>query len=94
MTNREEWLRKENEILLKIAIQAKRLLLSAEIKDEPNMPETEELAALIERYEDERSEIFPQLKPYGKKAWYASLDEKGQVASLREILALYGKEPY
>jgi len=52
---------------LKIAIGAKRLLLSDEIKDEPNMPETEELAALIECYEDERSEIFPQLKPYKKK---------------------------
>lgn len=88
----EEWLRKENEMLMAIAIGAKRLLRELEIEDEPNMPEADRLGELIERYEDDYSEIYPQLKPLGKKAWYARLDEKGQVASLREILALQGDE--
>ncbi len=92
MTDREEWLRKQNEMLMAIAIQAKKLLLSDEIKDEHNYPETEKLCEVIERYEAEYSEISPQLKPLGKKAWYARLDEKGQVASLPEILVLSGEQ--
>ncbi len=89
---REEWLRKQNEMLMAIAIQAKKLLLSDEIKDEPLIPEADRLGELIERYEDDYSEIYPKLKPYGRKTWYASLSEKGQVASLREILALSGEQ--
>ncbi len=89
---RVEWLEKENEMLMAIAIGAKRLLREQEIKDEPDMPETMKLCELIERYEDEHDEIDPKLKPYGKKAWYARLDEKGQVAHLREILALSGEQ--
>lgn len=45
----EEWLRKENEMLMAIAIGAKRLLRELEIKDEPNMPEADRLGELIER---------------------------------------------
>jgi hypothetical protein len=88
--NREEWLQKENERLKAIAIQAKRLLLSNEIPDAT--PETMNLCELVERYEEDYSELQPKLKPYGKKPWYARLDEKGQVAGLREILALSGEE--
>lgn len=47
---------------------------------------------LIERYEEDYSELPPKLKPYGKKPWYARLDEKGQVTDLREILALSGED--
>lgn len=89
---RVEWLEEENEMLMAIAIGAKRLLRELEIKDEPDMPETMRLCELIERYEDAKSEIYPKLKPLGKKAWYARLDEKGQVAHLREILALSGEQ--
>lgn len=88
--NREEWLQKENERLKAIAIQAKRLLLSDEIPDAT--PETMNLCELVERYEEDYSELPPKLKPYGKKPWYARLDEKGQVANLREILALSGED--
>ena len=88
--NKEAWLEQENKRLRAIAIQAKKLLLSDEIPDAT--PETMNLCELIERYEEEYSEIPPKLKPYGKKPWYARLDEKGQVADLREILALSGEK--
>jgi hypothetical protein len=55
-------------------------------------PETMNLCELVERYEEDYSELPPKLKPYGKKPWYARLDEKGQVADLREILALSGEK--
>ncbi len=84
--NKEERLRQENEKLLAIAIQAKRLLLSNEIQD--STPEVMNLAELVERYEAVNGEIQPSLKPYGKKPWYASFNEKGQVADLKEISAL------
>ena len=84
--NKEEYPRQENEILTAIAIQAKRLLLSDEIPDAT--PLVMDLCELIERYEVEKGELPPQLKPYGKKPWYAGFDDKGQVADLREILAL------
>ncbi len=84
--NKEERLRQENEKLLAIAIQAKRLLLSDEIQDAT--PEVMNLAELVERYEAATGEIKPNLKPYGKKPWYASFNEKGQVADLKEISAL------
>ena len=84
--NNEERLKKENEKLLAIAIQAKRLLLSDEIQDAT--PEVMNLAELVERYEAATGEIKPNLKPYGKKPWYAKLDEKGQVADLKEILEM------
>jgi len=83
--NKEEWLKQENERLLAIAIQAKRLLLSDEIQDAT--PEVMNLAELVERYEAVNGELQP-LIPYRKKPWYASFDEKGQVADLKEILAL------
>ena len=88
--NRQEWLEQENERLKAIAIQAKRLLLSDEIPDAT--PETMNLCELVERYEEDYSELPPKLKPYGKKPWYARLEEKGQVVGLREILALSGEE--
>jgi hypothetical protein len=88
--NRQEWLEQENERLKAIAIQAKKLLLSDEIPD--TTPETMNLRELVERYEEDYSELPPKLKPYGKKPWYARLDEKGQVAGLREILALSGED--
>jgi hypothetical protein len=50
------------------------------------------LCELVERYEEDYSELPPKLKPYGKKPWYARLDEKGQVSGLREILALSGED--
>ncbi len=83
---RKEWLEQENDRLRAIVIQAKRLLLSDEIPDAT--PETMKLCELVERYEEDYSELQPLLKPYGKKPWYARLDEKGQFAGLREILAL------
>ncbi|HEY9780934.1 MAG TPA: hypothetical protein V6D09_12445 [Leptolyngbyaceae cyanobacterium] len=46
---RVEWLEEENEMLMAIAIGAKRLLRELEIKDEPDMPETMRLCELIER---------------------------------------------
>ncbi|QLE46598.1 hypothetical protein FD723_41050 (plasmid) [Nostoc sp. C052] len=88
--NKEERLRQENEILRAIAIQAKRLLLSDEILDAT--PEVMDLCELIERYEQENGELPPQLKPYAKKPWYIRFDDKGQVAALKEILALSGEE--
>lgn len=89
---REEWLQQQNEKLLAIAIQAKRLLLSDEIDNSGRItPETERLCELIERFEENYSEIEPQLKPLGKKPWYASLDKPGQIADLREVVALYGQ---
>ncbi len=88
--NKEAWLEQENERLRAIAIQAKRLLLSDEISDAT--PETMNLCELVERYEEDYSELPPKLKPYGKKPWYARLDEKGQVTDLREILALLGED--
>jgi hypothetical protein len=87
--NREKFLKQQNEHLLKIAIQAKRLLLSNEIPEAT--PETLRLCELIERYEEEYLELSPQLKPYGRKAWYSRLDENGQVTDLQEILALSGE---
>jgi hypothetical protein len=84
--NKEEWLRQENEKLLAIAIQAKKLLLSDEITDAT--PELMSLCDLVERYETEKGELPPKFKPYGKKPWYAGFDEKGQVASLSEIVEL------
>ncbi len=84
--NRQDWIEQENERLRAIAIQAKRLLLSDEI---PNATtEAMNLGELVERYEEDYSELPPKLKPYSKKSWYARLDEKGQVTDLREILAL------
>lgn len=88
--NREKILKQQDEHLLKIAIQAKRLLLSNEIPDA--LPETMNLCELIERYEEEYLELEPQLKPHGKKAWYSRLDESGQVTDLQEILALSGEK--
>jgi hypothetical protein len=88
--NRQEWLEQENERLRAIAIQAKRLLLSDEIPDAT--PETMKLCELVERYEEDYSELPPKLKSYARKPWYARLDEKGQVAGLREILALSGED--
>jgi hypothetical protein len=88
--NREQFLKHQNEQLLKIAIQAKRLLLSNEIPDAS--PETINLCELIERYEEEYLELTPQLKPYGKKAWYSRLDKNGQVVDLQEILALSSED--
>ncbi len=88
--NREKFLKQQNEQLLKIAIQAKRLLLSNEIPDAS--PETMNLCELIEKYEEEYLELNPQLKPYGRKAWYSRLDENGQVTDLQEILALSSME--
>lgn len=88
--NKQEYLQQKNEILRAIAIQAKRLLLSNEIPDAT--PAVMDLCELIERYEQENGELPPQLKPYAKKPWYASLDEKGQVAGLQEILALSGED--
>lgn len=85
--NKEERLSQEFERLLAIAIQAKRLLLSNEIQDAT--PEVMNLCELIERYEVVNGEIKPNLKPYGKKPWYASFNEKGQVADLKEISALF-----
>ena len=67
--NKEERLKQENERLLAIAIQAKRLLLSDEIQDAT--PEVMNLAELVERYEAV-CELQPPLIPYGKKPWYAS----------------------
>ena len=87
--SKEAWLEQENERLRAIAIQAKRLLLSDEISDATS--ETMNLCELVERYEEDYSELPPKLKPYGKKPWYARLDEKGQVTDLREILALLGQ---
>lgn len=75
-------------LLEAIASQAKRLLLSEEIPDAT--PEVMHLCELLEKYESTYSEIEPKLRPHGKKSWYASLDEKGQVAELREILHLSG----
>lgn len=88
--NKEERLRQENEILRAIAIQAKRLLLSDEILDAT--PEVMNLCELIEHYEQEKGELYPQLNPHGKKPWYARFDEKGQVTGLQEILALSSEE--
>jgi len=88
--SKEAWLEQENERLRAIAIQAKRLLLSDEISDATS--ETMNLCELVERYEEDYSELPPKLKPYGKKPWYARLDEKGQVTDLREILALLGED--
>lgn len=88
---REQELLKQNEMLRAIAIQAKRLLLSNEIKDDDNglsIPEAARLAELIERFKNDHFEIEPNLKPLGKKAWYANSAEKGQYAGLLEILAL------
>ena len=88
----ENWLQQQNEQLLAIAIQAKRLLLSNEIDNSGRItPEIDRLAELIERYEAEHSEIEPKLKPFNKKAWFANLSEPGQVAGLSEILALSGQ---
>ena len=84
--NKEERLKQENEKLLAIAIQAKRLLLSQEVQDAT--PEVMNLAELVERYEAVNGEIKPNLKPYSKKPWYARFDEKGQVADLKEILEM------
>lgn len=75
-------------LLKAIASQAKRLLLSEEIPDAT--PEVMDLCELIEKYEAAYSEIEPKLRLYGKKSWYAPLGGKGQVAELREILALSG----
>ncbi len=83
---REELLTKENRMLRAIAIQAKKLLLSDDIKDAT--PEVMDLCELVERYEEIAGEIPPLLKPHGKKAWYASFDVKGQVAELSEVRAL------
>jgi hypothetical protein len=88
--NKKEWLKQENEMLRAIAIQAKRLLLSDEIPDAT--PEVMNLCELIERHEQEKGELSPQLNPHGKKPWYAKFDEKGQVAGLQEILALSNEE--
>ena len=88
--NRQEWLEQENERLRAIVIQAKRLLLSDEITNAT--PETMNLCELVERYKEDYSELAPKLKPYGKKPWYARLEEKGQVVGLREILALSGED--
>ena len=84
--NKKEHFKQENEKLLAIAIQVKRLLLSDEIPDAT--PLVMDLCELVERYEAEKGELPPQLKPYGKKPWYASFDDKGQVASLSEIVEL------
>lgn len=86
------WLQQQNEQLLAIAIQAKRLLLSDEIDDSGRItPEIDRLTELIEHYEADYSEIEPKLKPFNKKAWYANSSEPGQVAGLGEILALSGQ---
>lgn len=81
--NKEEWSKTKNETLLAIATQAKRLLMSDEIIDAT--PEVMNLCELIECFEENYCEIEPSLKYAGKKPWYASFNEKGQVANLREI---------
>lgn len=88
--NKEDRQRQENEMLTAIAIQAKRLLLSDEIRDA--IPDVMNLCELIERYEQENGELVPQLNPHGKKPWYVRFDEKGQVADLQEILALSSED--
>ncbi len=83
---REELLIKENRMLRAIATQAKKLLLSNNIQDAT--PEVMNLCELVERYEEIAGEVPPLLKPHGKKPWYASFDNKGQVAELSEVKAL------
>lgn len=76
-----------NELNRQIAVQAKRLLLSEELKNELGN-EALRLAELIERYEEEHGEIEPKIALHGKKAWYQSLTKKGQYTTLVEIEAL------
>ncbi len=79
----------EKELLLAIASQAKRLLLTSEIYySESASPELMRLTELIERFEDEVSELEPQLKPLGKKGWWERLDDPRRTATLEEIEAL------
>jgi len=82
----EELLITENKVLKLIAIQAKKLLLSDNIQDAT--PEVMDLCELVEHYEAIAGEVPPLLKPHGKKPWYASFDNKGQVAELSEVKAL------
>ena len=72
--NKEQVFKQENDALRAIAIQAKQLLLSDQIRDAT--PEVMDLCELVERYEEKYGEIPPLLKPLGQKPWYASFDEK------------------
>lgn len=63
---KEQYLEKQNQKLLAIAIQAKHLLLSEEISDAT--PQVMDLVEVIERYEADYSKIEPILD----KPWYAS----------------------
>ena len=82
----KELLITENKVLKLIAIQAKKLLLSDNIQDAT--PEVMDLCELVEGYEAIAGEVPPLLKPHGKKPWYASFDNKGQVAELSEVKSL------
>jgi hypothetical protein len=64
--NREQYLEKQNQKLLAIATQAKRLLLSEEISDAT--PEVMNLVEAIEQYEAN----YCAIEPISGKPWYAS----------------------
>lgn len=80
----------EKDLLLAIASQAKRLLLTSEIYYSVGSASEElmRLTELIERFEDEVSELEPQLKPLGKKGWWERLDDPRRTATLEEVEAL------
>lgn len=63
------------QILVSIATQSKKLLLSDDIVDAT--PEVMDLCELVERYEETYGELAPYLKPQGVKPWYSSYYKKG-----------------
>lgn len=64
----------QEKALYSIAVQAKYLLLSDNVKDAT--PEIMDLCELVERYEERFGELEPELKPHNKKPWYASYTKR------------------
>lgn len=65
----------QQQLLVSVATQAKKLLLSDEITDAT--PEVMDLCEMVERYEEKCGELTPYLKPHNQKPWYASFYKKG-----------------
>ncbi|MBW4599717.1 MAG: hypothetical protein KME29_08885 [Calothrix sp. FI2-JRJ7] len=64
----------QQQLLVSIATQSKRLLLSDTITDAT--PEVMNLCEMVERYEEVYGELAPELKPHNQRPWYASYKKR------------------
>lgn len=64
----------QQQLLVFIATEAKKLLLSDDIADA--IPEVMNLCELVERYEEKYGELAPYLKPHNQRPWYASYKQR------------------